>query len=114
MATSGTITQQIPNQGGRSTIITGITNSTDTPTFKMATDFNSSFSVSGTFAGASLQWYGSNDGGTVWQAIGVAVSAASGGTFTPGDVFFGLYKGTVSGGDGTTSLNVSIISIIPR
>lgn len=114
MAATGTITGVYDNNGNLAITITGITQASNSPSFTLKASIYTSFGVAGTFAGTSLQWQGSNDGGTTWDNIGLPVTVAGGGTLTPGQVFYSLYQAVLTGGGATTSLNVNVIATIPR
>lgn len=113
MAASGTITQVVNNLGQRVTTISGVTQGSNSTPFTLKSDDNSSYQVTGTFGGTSAQWQGSNDG-TNWSNIGSALVAAGTGTLTANDQFYAFYQLLLTGGDGTTSLNSVVVSMIQR
>jgi len=107
MAIAGTITGVFSTTTRHWLVaITGITNPNVSPSFDGKGYQNSSYVISGTFASASVQAQGSNDGGVTWVNIGSAVTAAGGGTLSAGEVFE-LYRFSVSGGGATTLLNAN-------
>lgn len=117
MAATGTATAAFNNQGAWAVTLAGITTASTSQVFTLKDYLYSSFVIKGTYgAAASLQWQGSNDGGTTWANIGVAITSSSpqAGTLTPDGVFFGLYQLVVTAGDGTTSLGVNLRASLPR
>lgn len=116
MASSGTAVADFNNQGSLRVTITAVLHDTNCVPFDLKNYTQSSYVLSGTYGGTSLQWQGSNDGGTTYVNIGVAITSASvqGGTLTPNSMFFGLYRLVSTGGDGTTTINANIRATIPR
>lgn len=117
MAATGTVTGVFTNDGIWSVKLAGITSASSSQVFSLKGYTATSFGITGTYgANASLQWQGSNDGGTTWDNIGVAITSGSpqGGTLTPNMVFYDLYQLVVTSGDGTTSLGANVRAVIPR
>ena len=108
MAVSGTITGDITTENRQwRVLIAGLTSGSSSSTFTGKGYQNSSFVVSGVFNSTSIQAQGSNDGGVTWVNIGVAITAAGGGTLTPGQVGFGLYQYVLTGGNSGTLINIA-------
>lgn len=117
MAATGTAAAFFNTEGALKLTLAGITTASTSQVFTLKNYPHSSYVIKGTYgSGASLQWQGSNDSGTTWANIGVAITSGSpqGGTLTPDGVPFGLYQLVVSSGDGTTSLGVDIRAVMPR
>lgn len=114
MAATGTITGDWNTNGKWVITIAGVTSGSTSNSFSLKNSMYSSFTLSGTFGGASVQPQGSDDGGTTWTNIGVALTAAGGGTVTPGQVIWALYQYAITGGDGTTLLAIRTVGTTPR
>lgn len=108
MAAAGTCVGSFDNNRLWSVVIAGVTVDSTSQVFTLKESVYTSFGVFGTFGGTSLQWQGSNDGGTNWDNIGIAITSAGGGTLTPGQVFYGLYQLVATGGGATTSISAYI------
>lgn len=93
--------------------LTGVTEGSQSQNFESRGHPASSFVVEGTMYTSSaptLQWYGSNDGGTSWVAVGTSFTPTSatqtwGGSLTGSGMAFALYYLGVTGGDSGTSIN---------
>jgi hypothetical protein len=106
LAATGTVTGQFNGNRQWAVTLSGITHDSTSQIFNgKAMPF-----ANGTFgAGAMLQFQGSNDG-AMWVNIGSVISTDPwAGTLTPGGMSFAFYQLVVTGGDGTTSINVSIV-----
>lgn len=117
MAATGTAVADYNSNGALRVTLAGITTASTSQNFTLKDYIYSSFVINGTYgAGGSIQWQGSNDAGTTWANIGVAIVAASpqSGTLTPNQMFYGLYRLNLSSGDGTTSIGANIRAVIPR
>lgn len=111
MATSGTNTGQFSTATRHwQVVITGMTQSSTSPTFDGKGYQGSSYVVSGTAgSGFSGQFQGSNDG-VNWVNIGSAITSltSAGGTLTPNGVAYALYQFVITNGDSTTNVLVQV------
>lgn len=113
MAVVGTTVAAFNSEGYWTVTVTGLTNGNESAPFTMKGSMYTSYVVSGTFGTTSLQAQGSNDG-TNWANIGAAVTSAGGGTLTPAQVVYNYYRFDLTGGDGTTLIDVKVTGTQPR
>ena len=113
--TVGTATQHFDEYRASIINITGITAAGTTPTIRSRSLVAGSFVVSGTWAtstSTTVQLQGSNDN-LNFIALGVALTAASGGTtpqgaaISPDDFYFSFYNWVITGGDAGTSFAIN-------
>lgn len=114
MATTGNITKAKNERAYTKVQITGLQGASNSPDFNLDGFVYSSYHaklVGGT-APTGVQAQGSNDGGLTWVNIGTSFTVATpvGGTLTPSQQPYELYQFAVSGGDGTTNIEIDVIA----
>lgn len=111
MAVSGTITATRTNRRDWKVTILGLTTASTSPAFDGLGYPIGSFTAQGTFGSStpSLTLTGSNDGGLTWFTVGSALtSVGAGGMIGSNNEIFEKYQFAMSGGDGTTNVNIYV------